>query len=401
MSVKRRPGKRRIGILTPLIALAVTVGLVGCQGTPAAEEPTSEAASSPNTSAPAPSPTSTSAPPEQCGAEQLDQLSLRQKLAQLLVVGVTGEADARAIVDAEGIGGIFVGSWTDLSILSSGAVKDISESGDIPLMVSVDQEGGRVSRLSSLGIDTPSAREMAAANTPAQVQELAAGVGRQMADLGITVDYAPVLDVTTQADGEVIGDRAFGSDPDQVTAYARAFADGLRSAGILPVYKHFPGHGSGSGDTHLGGAQTPPLEQLIDHDLAPYRTLLGESQDAAVMMGHLLVPGLTEPETPASLSPNAIGLLRSGEGYGAPPFDGLVFTDDLSGMAAITDQHSIEEAAERALRAGSDIALWLSTDRVSSVLDALESAVEAGRLPAEQVDESVVRVLRSKDVVSC
>ncbi|WP_197718365.1 glycoside hydrolase family 3 N-terminal domain-containing protein [Gordonia insulae] len=336
-----------------------------------------------------------------CGTRQLESMTLRQKLAQLVVVGVTGAADAQAIVEREQIGGIFVGSWTDKSILTSGAATRISKGSRIPLMVTVDQEGGRVSRLSALGIDSPSARELAQTKTPQQVRAIAATTGRQLRELGVTVDFAPVVDVSNESDDEVIGDRSFSNDPAVVTEYASAYAAGLESAGITPVFKHFPGHGHGSGDSHLGVVVTPPLSSLQNSDLVPYRTLLRDPAGAAVMVGHLIVPGLTGPETPASISPRAIGMLRTGRGYGGPPFNGVVFSDDLSGMAAISARYPIEQAAPMAIRAGADIALWLATDRVSSVLDSLEREVAAKRLTVARVDRSVVRILRSKGVLQC
>ncbi len=328
-------------------------------------------------------------------------MTLRQKLAQLIVVGVTGTADAQSIVDREHIGGIFVGSWTDKSILTSGAAARISRGSRIPLMVTVDQEGGRVSRLSALGIDSPSARTLAQTKNPAQVRALAAGIGRQLRQLGVTVDFAPDADVSNEADGEVIGDRSFSNNPQVVTRYAGAFAAGLQDAGITPVYKHFPGHGHGSGDSHLGVVVTPPLSTLQTSDLVPYRTLLANPGNAAVMVGHLIVPGLTGPETPASISPSAMRMLRTGRGYGGPAFNGVVFTDDLSGMAAISARYPIEQAVPMAIRAGADVALWLTTDRVPAVLDALERDVAAKRLTVERVDRSVVRILRSKGVLRC
>ena len=162
-------------------------------------------------------------------------MPLRQKLAQLIVVGVTGTAEATQVVQREHIGGIFVGSWTDKSILTSGAAARLSRSQPFPLMVTVDQEGGRVSRLSSLGIDSPSARELAQTKTPAQVRTLAASIGGQLKRLGITVDFAPDADVSDESADEVIGDRSFSNDPQVVTQYAGAFAAGLEDAGIMPV----------------------------------------------------------------------------------------------------------------------------------------------------------------------
>lgn len=335
-----------------------------------------------------------------CGASELAKLSVRQKLAQLIVVGVTGAADAQQIVENEEIGGIFVGSWTDKAILTSGAAARISQNSPIPLMVTVDQEGGRVSRLSALGIDHASPRELAQTRTPEQVRAIAADVGRKLKRLGVTVDFAPVADVSDESDNEVIGDRSFSNDPAVVTEYAGAYAAGLADAGITPVYKHFPGHGHGSGDSHLGVVTVPSLAELQDSDLVPFRTLLRDPGTAGAMVGHLIVPGLTKG-LPASISRPAIQMLRTGVGYDGPRFNGVIYSDDLSGMAAISAQYPIEQAVEKFILAGGDIALWLSTDRVSSVLDNLERAVSAGRLAPARLDDKVVRILRSKGVVNC
>ncbi|MFC9979559.1 glycoside hydrolase family 3 N-terminal domain-containing protein [Gordonia sp. NPDC127522] len=335
-----------------------------------------------------------------CGANELAKLSVRQKLAQLIVVGVTGAADAQQIVENEEIGGIFVGSWTDKAILTSGAAARISQNSSIPLMVTVDQEGGRVSRLSALGIDHASPRQLAQTKTPEQVRAIAADVGRKLKRLGVTVDFAPVADVSDESDNEVIGDRSFSNDPAVVTEYAGAYAAGLADAGITPVYKHFPGHGHGSGDSHLGVVTVPSLAELQDSDLVPFRTLLRDPGTAGAMVGHLIVPGLTRG-LPASISRPAIQMLRTGVGYDGPRFDGVIYSDDLSGMAAISAQYPIEQAVEKFILAGGDVALWLSTDRVGSVLDNLERAVSSGRLAPARLDDKVVRILRSKGVVNC
>jgi beta-N-acetylhexosaminidase len=383
------------------VVLAVSVAMIAaCSDGDGGSEATSTSAySPPSSSSSAPSSPAPSVTPAACGAPELAAMSPRRKLAQLLVVGVTGTSDALDVVRQEQIGGIFIGSWTDMGILSDGGVASVQDAAKTPVMVTVDQEGGRVSRLSGLGIDSPSARELAATMTTGQVRALAKTQGLQMKESGITVDYAPVADVSDESDNEVIGDRSFSDDPDTVTRYANAYAHGLQDAGIMPVFKHFPGHGHGSGDSHTGTVATPDLAELKQDDLVPYRTLI--QPGVGVMVGHLIVPGLTGPDTPASISGPAMSLLRNGTGYGGAPFDGPIFTDDLSGMAAISAKYGIEKAATLALTAGADIALWLSTDRVPAVLDTLTAAVREGTLPAQQVDESVVRVLRAKGVLDC
>ena len=329
--------------------------------------------------------------PQACG--DVTTLPVREKLAQLLMVGVKNADDARSVVNGYHVGGIFIGSWTDLSIFKGPLADIAAKAGPLPLAVSVDEEGGRVSRLRSLIGAAPSPRELAQTQTVAQVHDVAAERGKKMRGLGITIDFAPVVDVTDATDG-VIGDRSFGGDPNTVTAYAGAYAQGLRDAGLLPVLKHFPGHGHGSGDSHTGGVVTPPLSDLQNVDLVPYRALV-TAIPVAVMLGHLQVPGLTGDD-PASLSPAAVQLLRNGVGYGAPAFNGPVFTDDLSSMGAISDRYGVTEAVLRTLQAGTDVALWVTTDEVPAVLDRLQKAMAAGELPAQRVDDALVRVATMK-----
>jgi beta-N-acetylhexosaminidase len=342
---------------------------------------------------PGPSTTSVTKPVAAPACGDVTRLPVRDKLAQLLMVGVKNADDARSVVNGYHIGGIFIGSWTDLSIFKGPLADIAANAGPLPLAVSVDEEGGRVSRLRALIGAAPSPRELAQTQTVAQVHDLAAERGKKMRDLGITIDFAPVVDVTDATDG-VIGDRSFGGDPNMVTAYAGAYAQGLRDSGLLPVLKHFPGHGRGSGDSHTGGVVTPPLSDLRNVDLVPYRTLV-TAAPVAVMLGHLQVPGLTGDD-PASLSPAAVQLLRNGVGYGAPPFNGPVFTDDLSSMGAISDRYGVAEAVLRTLQAGTDVALWVTTDEVPAVLDRLQKAVAAGELPAQRLDDALVRVATMK-----
>ncbi len=369
-------------------ALAALTGLlVGCSSS--TEKPSAEPKPS-NTSMARPLP---AAPvPPACG-DVLAAMSTRDKLAQLLMVGVTGADDARAVVDNQHVGGIMIGSWTDLSMMGAPLADIAGSAGPLPLAVSVDEEGGRVSRLAKLIGAQPSPRVLAQTMTPDEVRGIAFQRGQAMRNLGVTIDFAPVVDVTEESDDEVIGDRSFGSDPAQVVAFAGAYAQGLRDAGVLPVLKHFPGHGHASGDSHEGGVVTPPLDELRTSDLIPYQTLTTEAP-VAVMVGHMEVPGLTG-DVPASLSAAAYGLLRSG-GYGGPGFGGLVYSDDLSSMGAINQRYGVADAVLKALQAGADVALWVTTDEVPAVLDGLEKALAAGDLSQGRVDEAVLKVAGQK-----
>ncbi len=365
------------------VLAAVTALMTGCSHT--SQKPAS---------APGPSSPAKAVPPAKPACGDPAAIPLRDKLAQLLMVGVRNGDDAKTVVTTYHVGGIFIGSWTDMSMLGPNLVKDLSVSTALPLAVSVDEEGGRVARLSKLIGPAPSARVLAQTHTPDEVYGMALDRGHKIHGLGITVDFAPDVDVTDAPDDTVIGDRSFSSDPAKVTAYAGAYARGLRDAGLLPVIKHFPGHGHGSGDSHTGGVATPPLPQLQNDDLIPYRTLV-TAAPIGVMVGHLQVPGLTGDE-PASVNRAAVQLLRTGTGYQAPAFDGPVFSDDLSSMLAIKDRYSVPDAVLRTLQAGTDVALWVTTDEVPAVLDRLEKAVAAGELTVAGVDASVQRIAKFK-----
>src|ERR1700739_4777019 len=245
---------RTLAVLAAVLALVVACGHTS-------ERPKS---------APATSSAGTPIPPARpaCGdpAAIWAAMSTRDKLAQLVMVGVRNGDDAKAVVADHHVGGIFIGSWTDLSMLTNGTVKNLAASTALPVAISVDEEGGRVARLSSLIGPAPSARVLAQTHTADEVYGIALDRGHRMRGLGITVDFAPVVDVTNAPDDTVIGDRSFSADPAVVAAYAGAYARGLRDAGLLPVLKHFPGHGHGSGDSHTGGVTKAPLAPLPDHE---------------------------------------------------------------------------------------------------------------------------------------
>ncbi|MEV0678742.1 glycoside hydrolase family 3 N-terminal domain-containing protein [Actinosynnema sp. NPDC050436] len=328
-------------------------------------------------------------PPDPCPAT-VASLTLRHRLAQLLMVGVDprGPADALDLVSAEQVGGIFIGG-DDTGLLSAG-LDAVRGAATLPLQVAVDDEGGRVQRVDVLDGSIPSAREMAAAMTPDQVRVLARDRAAALAKRGVTMDLAPVVDTSGLPDATVIGDRSFSADPAVAAEYALAFAQGLQEVGTTPVLKHFPGHGNTSGDSHRGAVTSPPLDALRRADLVPYRDIARYGR-VVVMLGHIDVPGLTGG-LPATLSPEAYALLRGEFGFTGP-----AMTDDLGAMRAVTDRVDLPEAVRQALAAGADIALWSSGGRTGEVLDHLEASVAAGTLPATRVDEAARRVLSHKN----
>lgn len=389
--------RRRRGIRFLLaVALGAGAALVGVQvgsGTPEPGRPVAVPSASvrppTSTTPPAQRPVE---PPDPCAAV-IRGLAPRQRLAQLLMVGVDpgSASSATRVVAEEGVGGIFLGG-NDTALLVDGRLAAVRGAAALPVAVGVDEEGGRVQRVDTLDGDLPSARTMATTMTVDEVRALARGRGAALHARGVTVDFAPVLDVTTQADDEVIGDRSFGSDPAVVSRYAAAFASGLADGGVLPVVKHFPGHGRASGDSHVSVVSTPPLADLRAVDLVPYRTLLG-SVPVGVMVGHMVVPGLTG-DLPATLSPATYRLLRD-----ELSFDDVVVTDDLGGMRAVSGRYPLPRAVLTALTAGADVALWSTGEQyLGEVLDVLEGALASGELPPARVVEALTRVLHAKDV---
>ena len=370
--------------LSVVAAATMAWGLTAC-GNDAAE-PTNTAVTSASTTSASATMTAdtTTAPPERAPEE----LTQREKAARLMMVGVKNYDDARTALK-NGAGGIFIGS-TDPALLTSQDRNVAALRAEIgrPFAVSIDAEGGRVQRQPALFGSVPSPREMAATMKPEQVTGVARDLGTKLRERGITMDFAPVLDVDGGSANGAIGDRSFSGDPAVAATYATAFAQGLREAGIEPVYKHFPGHGRASGDTHKQTSRTPALASLKEVDLPPFGKALSQVP-APVMLGHLVVPEWGD--LPTTLNPAAYNLLRSGDYPEGSPYDGVIVTDDLSGMKAISDRFSTPTAALTALTAGADIALWITTDDLPKAIDEVDAAVADGRYPREKFEASFAR----------
>ena len=391
-SMKLRSGLMAAAMGTVMATTSACALFPGESSDPSVQQPTVSAASEQTSTA---SPKTDTCPIH----TELDSMEVRTKIAQLLTVGVASAEDAMWAVNDINVGGIFIGSDVAEPILASGQLPELRRQAPFPLMVTIDEEGGRVSRMDAVSGPLPSAREMAQMPID-EVRNLARMRGEEMKRLGITVDFAPTIDVSAQPDNDVIGDRSFSPDPQVVTDYARAFAEGLLDAGITPVFKHFPGHGRSSGDSHHSAVSVPPIEALREYELRPFAQLVGMPR-TAVMMGHLDAPGITAPGEPASMSPGAYDLLRSGEGYGGVPYNGVIFTDDLSGMRAITDRYTVPEAVLQSLIAGADSPLWISTAELVPTIDMIEQAVNDGRYPVERLDASVQRMSQLRSSNGC
>jgi beta-N-acetylhexosaminidase len=261
---------------------------------------------------------------------------------------------------------------------------------DLPPLIAVDQEGGRVARLADPFTVWPPARALGVAKSEDLAFHVGRAVGTELAGAGFTMDMAPVLDVDSNAANPIIGDRSFGGDPALVGRLGSAFARGLTEAGVLAVGKHFPGHGDTAADSHL----TLPLvphgrDRLLSVEVAPFRAAAPDLP--AVMTAHVLYPSL-DAEYPATLSaPILTDLLRSDLGY-----DGVVISDDME-MAGIAEGWPAGEAACRFLRAGGDLVLVCHRPEVQrEALAAVRRAAGRGEIAAARLEEARQRIRRAR-----
>lgn len=323
----------------------------------------------------------------------VDAWPLERRVAQLLMVGVPVSRSARAegLVRTYGVGGILVrGTPSTASRRALAAVS--AAGGSVPPFIGIDEEGGRVQHLRQAAGMLPSARAMAKTMTPAEVRAMARSHGEKMRAIGFTLNFAPVLDLTAAGNRRNgIGDRSFSSDPTVAAEYGTAFAQGMADAGLLPVVKHFPGHGRAKGDSHQVGPSVPSLDELRGYDLLPFVGVL-KAVPVGVMMAHVYVVGLDI--RPASLSPAIIQtVLRKELGH-----RGLVFTDSLS-MRPIRYHFAAAEAARLALYAGNDVLLFDDEPDVAGIITSLSAAVPYDAWLRHRLGESLTRVLRAKGVL--
>jgi beta-N-acetylhexosaminidase len=304
-------------------------------------------------------------------------MSAQWQPGQLLFVGFAGTEvplDLAALMEQGRIGGV---------VLFARNVRDASQLGQLardlhagapaeaPLTIAIDQEGGRVQRLRQPWTEWPPLRRLGERDSMEETRAFGRALARELADLRIDLCFAPVVDVDTNPDNPVIGDRSFSSDPERVARHGAAFVEGIQGGGVAACAKHFPGHGDTSSDSHL---ELPRVEGDLDRlrtvELPPFRAAV-EAGVASVMTAHVVISRL-DPERPATLSPAAIDLLRQEIG-----FEGLLFSDDLE-MAAVADHFAPAELVRGALAAGVDALLVCSrADLRDEVLGHLERAPDA------------------------
>ena len=321
----------------------------------------------------------------------MSDLDLDRRAAGLLCVGFHGTSPSPEVLELvrRGVHGVvlFARNVVDAEQVAR-LVAALKRAAGRPLLVAVDQEGGRVARLRAPQgfTELPPMRALGEAGDEELAREVGRLVGRELRAVGIDQDYAPVVDVDTNAANPVIGDRALSRDPRTVARLGAAIAAGLQDAGVAACAKHFPGHGDTSQDSHRDLPRLPhPLERLLEVELVPF-VALARAGVAAVMTAHVVFEAL-DPRRPATLSPEAMALLRTRVG-----FTGCAISDDLQ-MKAVAEHFTLEEAAPGAVAAGCDALLVChDADVQHRVIDLVRGAVESGRLPRERLLEASGRV---------
>lgn len=369
------------------IPLLLTLVVSGCGGT--VKEP---AQPGPETAAPAPHAASD---PIQ---ERLKSMSLDEKLGQLVIAGVNGtklDTETRSLIEKDRIGGFILYKPNIESVEQTvsflNELKEANRNNRTPLLLSVDQEGGKVSRLPPPLAALPSSRDIAKSGKPERARSIGEAIGEELRAFGFNVNYAPVLDVDSNPNNPVIASRSFGSSAAIVSSYGIEQMKGLQHKKIIPVVKHFPGHGDTSVDSHLDlPVVNKTAEQLRKLELVPFADAIRAKADS-VMIAHIVLPQL-DPDVPSSMSSRIItGLLRDELG-----FDGVVMTDDMT-MGAIIKNYNLGKAAVQSFNAGSDIILVAHEYKnARQVLDALKQSVLSGETTVERIDRSVTRILTLK-----
>lgn len=321
---------------------------------------------------------------------------LSDQVGQLLIGGFSGttvDTDFAALQRSGRVGGVVLFARNLPSI--PGGLDLVDALGRLPgkpLIVAVDQEGGRVQRLSAPFPQVPPTRVIGATRSPALARDVGTLLGRGLFALGFHQNYAPVLDVDSNPDNPVIGDRSFGDDARSVARLGAAFIDGLQSEGVAACAKHFPGHGDTSVDSHHA---LPRLDHAMSRlsrvELVPF-VAAAQAGCEAMMTAHILFTEL-DPEHPATLSEKVLGpLLREGIG-----FRGMIVSDDLE-MNAIADHYGVEEAAIRAVRAGCDqLLICHRPGWVARAHEALVRAAETQEIPRSRIEAAAARVTAFKE----
>lgn len=329
----------------------------------------------------------------------IDSMTLEEKVGQLVIVGVDGyenDEHSKQLMDKYHAGGFIlfkknIQDSAQLLTLLNSLKETNAASNKVPLFLSVDEEGGRVSRLPDEFKKFPSNKVIGQKNDSSLSYQIGNILGKELGSFGFNMDFAPVLDINSNPKNPVIGDRSFGTTAGLVSRLGIETMKGIRAENVISVVKHFPGHGDTSVDSHVGLPRVNhDLKRLESFELVPFKAAIENSVDA-IMIAHILLPKL-DPENPASFSKAVItDLLRTDMN-----FNGVVITDDFT-MGAIEKNYDMGGAAVKSIQAGADIVLVChGFDKQETVIKALLAAAQTGQISTGRLDESVYRVLELK-----
>lgn len=329
--------------------------------------------------------------------EKLESMTLEEKIGQMLIISYrSGEMDdtlKSALVNNKPGGFILFAENFTTYDKTLNLIKSIKETADIPMFMSVDQEGGTVQRLKSLSdvqaTKIPAMFDVGKTGDSDIAYQVGEVIGEELEVFGINVDFAPVLDIVESRNQSFIGSRSFGTTPDLVSQMGIQLGKGLEDKGVIPVYKHFPGHGSTTTDSHYDlPVINKTKDELMEKELIPFKKAIGEGADI-IMIGHLAIPKITNDKTPASLSKTLItDLLKTELNY-----QGLVVTDALN-MGALTNNYKESEIYEMAINAGVDLLLMPKSS--TSAMSSIKASIASGKISEDQINNSVRKILTLK-----
>ena len=330
-------------------------------------------------------------------SELINKMTVDEKVGQLIFTGITGTVmtkEIETLMNQYQVGGIILFAnnlnTVNQSIELLNQVKRKNKQHKLPLFLGVDQEGGRVERLPGV-MKLPPNEAIGIKNNELFSFEIGQVLGKQLKAFGFNLNFAPVLDVNSNSDNPVIGDRSFGDSPEMVSKLGIQMIKGMQAQQIIPVVKHFPGHGDTDVDSHFElPSVDKSLAELQRLEFIPFKEAI-ESGVEVVMVAHILLPQI-DHEFPTSLSEKVItGILRE-----QLNFDGVVITDDLT-MQAISDHYDLGHAAVESVKAGTDIILMAHDyGEISNVYEKLRLAVEYGDISEERINESLERIIQLK-----